>query len=146
MTISLKCQYAIRAVLELAKRSGRRAVPISEIARAYSISARFLEVILNQLKKGGFVGSRRGVQGGFFLAIDPREINVGQIVRFIDGPLDMVRCETGRRGRECPRSHRCALVGTWRRARDAVSNVLDSANFADLAAQDSAEFVADFCI
>jgi Rrf2 family protein len=132
MKISLKCQYAIRSVLELARRHGRGTVSVSEIVKVYGISTRFLEVILNELKKGGFVGSKRGVQGGFFLAVHPRDVTVGDIVRFVDGPLDPVECVVGRRHQTCPQRERCPLPEVWSQAREAVEGVYDSANFEDL--------------
>jgi Rrf2 family protein len=87
MLITQKCQYALRAVFALARREGRGPTKIAEIAREQAIPVRFLEVILGQLKQGGFVDSRRGADGGYFIVRSPREIAVGDIVRFIDGPL-----------------------------------------------------------
>ena len=132
MKISLKCQYAIRGVLELARRHGQGMVPVSEIVKIYGISTRFLEVILNELKRGGFVASRRGVQGGFYLAVHPRDVTVGDIVRFVDGPLDPVTCVVGRQRQACPQRDRCPLPDVWSDARKAVEKIYDSANFEDL--------------
>jgi len=146
MAISLKCQYAIRSLLELARHYGRAAVPISKIAKIYGISTRFLEIILNQLKRGGFVGSKRGVQGGFFLAVKPKDVTIGQIVRFLDGPLDPVNCVVVRTGRDCPRKKRCVLREMWGRAREAVERVYDSANFGDLLKQEATHPAADYSI
>jgi Rrf2 family protein len=146
MNISLKCQYAVRGVLELARHYGRAAVPISKIARPYEISTRFLEIILNQLKRGGFVGSKRGVQGGFFLAVKPKDLTIGQIVRFLDGPLDPVKCVVGRSGRDCPQKKRCVLRDMWSKARQAVERVYDSANFADLLKQEASHSGTDYSI
>ena len=146
MTISLKCQYAVRGVLELARHYGRAAVPIRKIAKVYGISTRFLEIILNELKGGGFVGSKRGVQGGFFLAIKPKDVTIGQIVRFLDGPLDPVKCVVGRSGRECPQKKRCVLRSMWAKAREAVERVYDSTNFADLLKQEAGPGAADYSI
>jgi Rrf2 family protein len=136
MNVSLKCQYAIRGVLELARRHEREAgaVPISELARGYQLPRTFLVIIMNELKRGGFVGSKRGARGGFYLAVPPESLTVGDIVRFIDGPVDpVVKCVVGRRGRKCPQISDCALREVWDRAQEAVERVYDSANFADLA-------------
>ena len=65
MMLTQKCQYAMRAVFELAKREGRGPVKINEIAEAQAIPQRFLENILNQLRQGGVVESRRGKEGGW---------------------------------------------------------------------------------
>ena len=146
MNISLKCQYAVRGVLELARHHGQASVPISKIARPYGISTRFLEIILNQLKRGGFVDSTRGVQGGFFLAVKPKDVTIGQIVRFFDGPLDPVKCVVGRSGRECPQKKCCVLRDMWSRARQAVEQVYDSTNFADLLKQEAGHGAGDYSI
>ena len=88
MQISNKCFYALRALFELARlHRDQRPVKIANIAAAQSIPKRFLEVILNELRQGGFVESRRGVDGGYFLARDPDAISVGEIVCFVDGNL-----------------------------------------------------------
>ena len=87
MLVTQKCQYALRALLELAKQDGRGPIKIAVIAEEQGISLRFLEVILSQLKQGGFVESRRGTEGGYLLARKPSDINVWDVVEFIDGPV-----------------------------------------------------------
>jgi Rrf2 family cysteine metabolism transcriptional repressor len=148
MRISQKCQYAVRAVLELAKRFGTGPATVNEIARKKAVPARFLEIILNELKQGGYVRSRRGAMGGYELGMDPREITVGQIIRTVDGPLDPVRCISEDGASECPLGRRCALVGLWRRAKDAVEEIYDGTTFQDLVEQELVleEKAADFTI
>src|ERR1035437_5528827 len=92
MSISQKCQYAIRALLELAKRYGQAPVRSGEIAAKQAIPPRFLEHILTELKTSALVEARRGVHGGFQLALPPEELTVGKVIRIVDGPLDPVRC------------------------------------------------------
>ncbi len=87
MSVSQKCQYALRAVFELASRHGDAPTSIREIAQAQAIPPKFLELILVQLRKAGFVESRRGAHGGYFLAVGPAALTVGEIIRFIDGPI-----------------------------------------------------------
>ena len=133
MSLSQKCQYAVRAVLELSKRHGQGPVSAGEIAASQAIPQRFLEIILNELKPTGLVDSRRGVQGGYFLTCPPAQISVGQIIRVVEGPLDPVRC-TGETDRQCcPLTDKCSLVEVWDRARKAVEAVYDAATFQDLA-------------
>ena len=88
MSVSLKCQYGLRALFELARRAGNGPTRIQEIAEAQAIPPRFLENILNQLRRGGFVESRRGKAGGFVLARP-----AGQRRRIA------TRCGAGLRGR-----------------------------------------------
>lgn len=84
--ISNKCNYALRAVLELAKRDGSGPIPIVDIAHAQSIPARFLEAILRELKQAGITESVRGKRGGYTLAKPACEITVGDVVQQMEGP------------------------------------------------------------
>jgi len=130
--ISQKCQYAIRATFELAKRVGQGPVRIADIAEAQAIPARFLEVILNQLKQGGFVMSQRGSKGGYVLVRSPAELAVGDILRFIEGPLGPVVCAMGSSRTECPLYGGCVFLPMWERVRSAVSGVYDQTTFQNL--------------
>ncbi|MBW7997747.1 MAG: Rrf2 family transcriptional regulator [Candidatus Glassbacteria bacterium] len=99
MQISNKCCYALRALFELSRRySDQRPIKIATVASAQSIPKRFLEVILNELRQGGFVESRRGVDGGYLLAREPEDISVGEIIRFVDGNLAPVNCDSTANG------------------------------------------------
>ncbi len=101
MQISNKCYYALRALFELARcHCVQRPVKIGSIATAQSIPKRFLEVILNELRQGGFVESHRGVNGGYVLAREPEAISVGEIICFVDGnlaPTDGVCANDGKK-------------------------------------------------
>ena len=149
MRVSQKCQYAVRAVLELAKHRERTPLPIGQIAESQAIPPRFLESILVELKQAGYVRSTRGVRGGYRLAASPKDLSVGDIIRLIDGPLDPVDCSSGAAARACPLQSRCALVALWRRAKEAVEEVYDNATFEELAAREEAlerKTAADYCI
>ncbi|NLX57754.1 MAG: Rrf2 family transcriptional regulator [Phycisphaerae bacterium] len=149
MSISQKCQYAIRALLELAKRSDQVPVRSSEIAAKQAIPQRFLENILNELKTAGLVEARRGVQGGFVLACKPDILTVGRVIRLVDGSLDPVRCTKGPDQRDCPLKDRCSLLQLWEEAKAAVEAVYDRATFAELAKRENAvdrQQTAEYCI
>ena len=149
MSISQKCQYALRAMLELARRHGDGPVSVREIARAQAIPPKFLELILTQLRKGGLVESRRGVRGGYSLTVAPSGMSAGQIIRFIDGPLAPVRCVGNPRGADCPLYDDCAFMDMWISARDAVAKVYDATSFQDLIDAHVAaaeQHVASYCI
>jgi Rrf2 family protein len=132
MLISQKCQYALRALFELSKREGQGPVKISEIARAQAIPARFLEVILGQLKQAGFVFSQRGSRGGYALARSPKELTVGEVIRFVEGPFGPVICATSRSHSDCPLYGDCVFLPMWERVREAISDVYDHTTFRDL--------------
>jgi Rrf2 family protein len=130
--VSQKCQYAIRAMFELARRYGQGPIKISEIAVAQAIPLRFLQVILNQLKRVDFVQSRRGAEGGYFLARPPGGITVGKIVHFIEGPLAPVSCMTGDNAGRCALHGNCVFLDMWKRAEKAMVGVYDETTFQDL--------------
>lgn len=132
MSVSSKCYYAIRAVYALAEHGGTQPMKIAEIAEREQIPIRFLEVILNQLKGGGFVKSRRGAEGGYQLARPADKIAVGEIMRFVDGPIAPVDCVSQSRPKECEFHGECHFFGFWGRVREAISGVVDQTSFADL--------------
>ncbi len=134
MAITQKCQYALRALLELARRHGERPAKIGEIAGAQGIPPRFLEVILNELKQGGFAESRRGKDGGYTLIREPRDLTVGEVIRFVQGPIGPV--ERGNDPARGPADHPQGIPdvfqNVWKRAEDALSHVYDKTTFQDL--------------
>lgn len=149
LILSQKCQYAVRAILELSKRYGQGPVPAAEIAGSQATPQRFLEIILNELKPTGLVDSRRGAQGGFYLTSSPDRITVGKVIRLVEGALDPVNCEADQAGRCCPLAERCALAGLWKQAREAVEAVYDSVTFQDLVDQErnlESEAALQYCI
>src|SRR6201990_2957007 len=124
MNISVKGEYALQAIFDLAASRSMEPVKIAEIARRQQIPQKFLELILASLKQGGFVESRRGAEGGYLLARRPEAISVGDVLRFVEG-----------RQEERSRSRRQAdspLGDLWERTDKAMDSVLDAANFAQL--------------
>jgi Rrf2 family cysteine metabolism transcriptional repressor len=112
--VSQKCQYAIRAVFELARRHGQGPVKISDIAEEQTIPLRFLQVILNQLRRGSIVEARRGSEGGYYLSRQPDQVTVGEIVQFIEGPLVPVACQTSSKAAGgCLLHHDCVFMGMY---------------------------------
>jgi Rrf2 family protein len=89
--ISAKVDYAVRAAVQLAAAEGSGPVKGDEIAAAQDIPINFLENILSRLRNAGYVMSRRGAEGGYWLAVPADRITIADIVRVIDGPLAAVR-------------------------------------------------------
>src|ERR1051325_8434734 len=85
MNISVKGEYALEALFDLASHRGADPVKIADIAKRRKIPQKFLELILAGLKQGGFVESRRGAEGGYFLARPANAITVGEVLRFVEG-------------------------------------------------------------
>jgi Rrf2 family protein len=132
MIISTKCQYALRAVYEIARSNQGRVMTIGDIAKAQSIPQRYLEGILNQLRKDGLLEAQRGRSGGYKLAKDPRNITVGEVVRLIDGPIRVVVCVEETSTTDCPMQDDCAFLPTWQKVQEAIDQALDATSFSQL--------------
>lgn len=130
--VSQKCQYALRALLELAARSEREPVSVTQLAASQAIPARFLELILGQLRQGGFVRSHRGRCGGYVLVRPSLELTVGEVIRFIDGPVGPVKCVSGGNVTDCTHYGHCVFLDMWSRAQKALANVYNRTTLADL--------------
>lgn len=140
MTVSLKCQYALRAVFELAQLGTTTPAKIADIGRAQGIPVRFLENILHELKRAGIVRSFRGKHGGYVLADAPGSVTVGDIVRCIEGPPLKAGCITGRQA-GCPAQANCVFLPMWERMQQAITDIYDSTTFEDLVAQSRSQSV-----
>jgi Rrf2 family protein len=124
MNISVKGEYALQAIFDLATQRAGEPVRIGDIARRQAIPQKFLELILAGLKQGGFVESRRGAEGGYLLARAAESITVGEVLRFVEGP---------QQNKHRPR-HKgdTPFTEMWRQVDQAVSAILDKTTFADL--------------
>jgi Rrf2 family protein len=132
--LSSRGKYATRALLDLTLHAERGPAQIHDIAERQNIPLKFLEQILLALKHAGFVESRKGPGGGYFLAKPPDKITLGAVVRAVDGPLAPISCVSVSRFGECgcPDPATCGLRTVWQEARDALAAVLDNATFADI--------------
>jgi Rrf2 family protein len=106
-------------------------------------------VILNQLKRAGFLDSKRGSEGGYFLTRRPERISAGEVIRFMQGDMSPVEC--GARGSRdrCRLYGDCVFLPMWQRAEKAVSAVYDGTTFGDLMEEEkkrAGEYVPDFSI
>jgi Rrf2 family protein len=122
--ISVKGEYALQAIFDLAAHNSGEPVRIADIAKREKIPQKFLELILAALKQGGFVESRRGAEGGYLLARRPDTISIGEVVRFVEGPQSRSRGD--RTKSDTPFSE------MWRRVDEAVSGIVDHTTFAEL--------------
>jgi len=128
--VSKKCRYALRAIFELAFRDTNEPVKIQDIASAQSIPPRFLEIILSELKHGGFVESRRGANGGYILARSADDLTVGEIIRFFQGDARI-----NSRTDLVTNPHIMGVYAfseMWRKISNAISDTYDNNTFADL--------------
>lgn len=131
--VSQKCQYALRALLELAaKYPSDTVTTVAEIAETQQIPPRFLEQILSKLRTGGFIESRRGNQGGYVMSVSPSSISVGEIIRFIEGSAESIDCLKKTEHTRCPFMGGCAFKTLWERAKASMSEIFDETTFQDL--------------
>ncbi len=148
MRIPKKCQYALRAVFELALREPGKPVKIHQIASAQDIPPRFLEAILNQLRHAGFVDSLRGNEGGYMLARAAENLIVGEIIECIQGPI-FIDPDAGKATRDSTFFGDEAFKKLWQEVNSAVSEVCQNKTFADLVEFEQAkrkQCVPNYCI
>jgi Rrf2 family protein len=134
MRVSAKADYAVRAAVELASAPAELPVKGDAIAVAQEIPLRFLENILAEMRQQGLVHSRRGQEGGYWLARPADDITIAEVIRSVEGPLASVRGarpdELAYRGSAEP------LVGVWVALRANIRAVLESVTLADVVAGD----------
>ena len=118
LAITSKSPYAVRALAELARRSGDAPIPIGEIARRRDIPVQFLEGLFASLRRGGILQSQRGVKGGYSFARAPQEVTVLEVVELLEGELGVEAADAG---------------SVWAEAVQAMRAVLSSTTIADVA-------------
>ena len=96
MKLSNKGRYGVRAIFDIAFHNNGKATQIKDIAERQAIPPRFLEQIFQDLKKAGLVRSKRGPKGGYQLALPARDIRVGDIVRALEGPIQLASQKSDR--------------------------------------------------
>lgn len=131
MKITYKGDYALKTILDLALHHGNTPVAISDLSRRLDIPAKFLEQILLELKKGGFVQSRRGKIGGYLLVKAPAKIKLGEVIRFIDGSSNPVAC-VDKNYKGCSDITTCVFRNIWQRVAASTSAIIDNITFEDL--------------
>ncbi len=132
--LSNRARYALRAAAYLAGRPAGTPVQIADIAAARNIPLKFLEAILLQLRKAGFLESKKGKGGGYSLAKAPSEISLAAVIRVIDGPIAMLPCASLNFYQECQDCDKtsCGLNRAIAEARDAILSVLEHRFLSDI--------------
>ena len=134
MKLSLRGEYALRALIVLGQNYGSGVTRIHTISEQQNIPQGFLAQILNDLKSGHFVESRRGVAGGYRLARPPSEITLAPVIRHIEGALAPVSCVSEKfyKPCSCPNEAQCAVRSVMAEVRNAILDVVDHVSIADL--------------
>ena len=133
MKITYRGDYALKAILDLAINQDK-IVTIHDLAARAQIPIKFLEQVLLDLKRGGFVESRRGKVGGYLLAKHPSQIRIGDLIRYIDGPLEPIAC-TEKNYSGCTDIYKCTFRKIFKQVAQATSDIVDNITFEDLAKQ-----------
>jgi len=132
--LSLRGEYALRALLVLGLNYDKPQVRIQTVSDEQNIPKRFLEQILNDLKSAGLVQSKRGVAGGYRLARRPEEISIAEIIRHVEGALSPVSCVSERFYEKCscPDESRCPIRAVMKEIREAVVRIAERVTIAEL--------------
>jgi len=134
MRITYKGDYALKAVLDLALHYKKGVVTIHDLAKHIDAPVKFLEQVLLDLKRGEFVESIRGKNGGYLLARPPAEIKLGEVMRYIDGPVEPIAC-LEKDYSSCDDIFRCVFRKVWQEINKATKDIIDNITFNDLAEQ-----------
>ncbi|HEX21743.1 MAG TPA: Rrf2 family transcriptional regulator [Actinobacteria bacterium] len=132
MKFSLKAEYGLRALIELAIVNGRGLIGAKEIAVRQGIPVRFLEQQVTALKKAGLVLSQRGAGGGCALAKDPDRISVLEVIETLDGPVINMDCLSSG-DQSCSQDSCCVIQELWYKSQVELKEFLKNITIADLA-------------
>lgn len=134
--LSKKTQYAFRALIDLAENYGKGPILISDISSRKNIPLKFLENILNELKKADFLESKKGKGGGYILKMPPKKINLAAVIRIINGPIALLPCVSLNFYKRCDdcNEENCGLRRVMAITRDATLKILVKKTLADILA------------
>jgi Rrf2 family protein len=124
--ISTKSQYGLRAVVYLARQN--KICRLKEISKNENIPLDYLEKIFSKLEKAKFIKSKKGFQGGYFLARKPSEIKIGEMIKVLENKFYLVKCIEN----FCPREKKCLVKNFWRKIQKAFISTLNSFTLSDL--------------
>lgn len=134
MKFSTKGRYALRLMIDLAINDNGSYISLKDVSQRQQISVKYLEQIVGQLSKAGFLRSIRGPQGGYRLAKPPAEYKVGDILRVIEGSLAPIACLDDVPN-QCPRCKECATLDFWQGLYERITSYVDAVTLQDLAEQ-----------
>ncbi|MBM2826037.1 MAG: Rrf2 family transcriptional regulator [Dehalococcoidia bacterium] len=136
MKLSMRGDYGVRALIDLAQHFGQGPVQSNEIAERQYVPEPYLDQLLTVLRKAGFITSRRGPQGGHVLARDPWGISLAEMVSALEGSAATIGCLDG--SMDCNLSGQCGQQEIWRSVTDGVQRILESTTLGSLAERQNA--------
>lgn len=131
MQLTLKGDYAVRVMVDLAAQPAGAIVRTEEICRRTGVPPAYLSKIVQSLARGGLVRTQRGTHGGIRLSEEPPAITLRRVIEAVEGPIYLNRCLI--RPGECPRDRFCPVHPVWRRIQEIVTRELDAVRITDLA-------------
>jgi Rrf2 family protein len=134
LKLTKKADYGLMALKYLAEHPEMPALSAKDVADAYGIPAQLLAKILQQLTRDGLLRSHAGMNGGYALARDPREISAYEVIRSIDGPFFITSCTKG--AKSCDLTPSCTIKEPLARVNDTIAGVLKSISIMDLTEQE----------
>lgn len=148
MKISTKGRYGLRAMVDIALNSNGDYIPLKQIAERQNISENYLEQVFSTLRKSDLVKSIRGSQGGYCLSKSASAITVGEVLRTLEGDLNIINDDTESSNFE-KSIEDCIRITVWQEVTKAINNVVDSITLEDLVTQYkklNSEYILDYTI
>lgn len=133
MRVSMKVDYGVRALIDLAQNYNKGPIQTSEIARRQGVPEPYLDQLLTTLRKSGLIHSRRGPQGGHNLAKEPQSITLGEVISTLEGTLHTIDCLDGTY--ECSLAGSCSQQEIWRDIDLQTRNLLNTTTIGTLASK-----------
>jgi len=135
--LSRKTKYGLKALTHMASRRDQGNIVIQDIAEAEGISKKFLESILLTLRKSGYLGSKKGKGGGYYLIKEPEDITMASVIRILEGPIAMLPCASlnfYEKCDDCKDEDACSVHSLMIEVRDQTLAVLENKTLADVVA------------
>lgn len=133
--LSKKTKYGIKAISFIAKRENNEPVQIATISESENISHKYLESILLTLRKSGFLGSKKGKGGGYYLLRSPEDIPMTEVMRVLEGPIALVPCVSlnyYEACEDCADEKTCVVNKLMIEVRDSTLNIFNNRSLADI--------------
>ena len=148
MKISTKGRYGLRILIDLAAHDPEKPRLIRDIAQSQQISEKYISCLMIPLRRARLIRSIRGMNGGFHLAKDPKEITLLEILEAMEGSISIVDCVLC--PEKCKSSRHCPARGIWQNLNDSIRDLMRNVTLSDIlhtyCGQDAKEGIFDYCI
>lgn len=133
MKLSTKGRYGLKAMVDIAVDYGKGRLSVNQLAEKQGVSVAYLEQLIAALKKAGLVEAARGASGGYTLARAPEDINVGEVLRALEGSTAILDCVSVDDGAECSNACFCSARPLWIKLQQKIDEVLNTTTIKELA-------------